>query len=62
MKIYKERRLYYFTCNTCGNQTRHTFKRSKAKSGICKKCRKQEVINKNQLTLFPEPNAKTKNT
>lgn len=53
MKIYKERRLYYFTCNVCGSKTRNTFKRSKAKKGICKKCRRHEEINKNQLTLFP---------
>lgn len=55
MKIYKERRLYYYTCEGCGKQNRHSFKKKKAKLKVCKKCRKLEV-NKNQLALFPKPN------
>ena len=52
MKIFKERRLYYFTCEQCGKVNRHSFKRKKAKLKVCKKCRRQEEVNKNQLTLF----------
>jgi NAD-dependent SIR2 family protein deacetylase len=54
MKTYKERRLYYFTCEQCGKVNRHSFKRKKAKGKICKKCRGQ-YINPNQQSLFGIP-------
>ncbi len=51
MRIFKERRLYYYTCEQCGKQNRHSFKRKKAKVRVCKKC-KGNVVDPNQLTLF----------
>lgn len=55
-RVYKERRLYFAeNCEKCGNQFQ-SFKRSKIKHGLCRKCRKNEV-NPNQVTLFGSPDA-----
>lgn len=35
---YKERRLYFFICEGCGAKNRQSFKRSKTKAGLCRKC------------------------
>lgn len=51
MKTYKERRLYYFTCEQCGKENRHSFKRKKAKMKVCKRCRKN-AVDPNQQSLF----------
>ena len=50
---YKERRLYFYTCEVCHTPNRCSFKRSRVKGGVCKKCRSIEV-NKDQGRLFPE--------
>lgn len=49
--IYKERRLYFYTCSKCGSENRCSFKRTKARKGICRKCRKN-AVNENQIPLF----------
>jgi uncharacterized OB-fold protein len=54
MRIFKERRLYFFTCEQCGKVNRHSFKRRKAQGGVCKKCKRQ-VVDPNQQALFPQP-------
>ena len=42
-KVYKERRLYYGdSCSQCGHKF-ISFKRSKIKKGLCRKCRKNPV-------------------
>ena len=50
MREYKERHIYYFTCSKCGNK-RQSFKRSRARKEICKKCRGQQVP-ENQSSIF----------
>lgn len=54
IKKYKERRLYFYTCSKCGKENRCSFKRSKAKHAICRKCKKVE-LNKDQMPLFVQP-------
>lgn len=51
--VYKERRLYFYTCSKCGGTNRCSFKRAKAKKAVCRKC-KRLAINKNQIPLFPD--------
>lgn len=50
MKNWKERHVYYFHCTECLKR-RQTLKRSRAKKGICRACRKGKVPD-NQLGLF----------
>lgn len=54
MRIYKERRVYYFACSKCGSSNRQSLKRAKARAGVCRKCRKV-TINKDQIPLFDIP-------
>ena len=55
IKIYKERRLYYFECRQCGRKKSASFKRKRAREKVCKKCRnKNAKINPNQQVLFGE--------
>lgn len=54
--IHKERHIYYFACVGCGRPKAWSFKRSKAKKGICRKCHAQQ-INPDQIALFPVGNS-----
>lgn len=54
MRIYKERRLYFFNCDSCGNKNRQSFHRKKVVAKVCRKCRRHQV-DPNQPALFPEP-------
>ena len=51
MRQYIERRIYYFTCSSCGHENRQTLKRRKAKQAICRKC-KRNYVDPNQQSLF----------
>lgn len=51
MKIYRERHVYFFTCEGCGVENRQSFKRKKARDGKCRNCRRNHV-NKDQLPIF----------
>lgn len=49
---YKERRLYFSEeCEKCGKPYQ-SFKRSRVKHGLCRKCRRNQP-DPNQQTLFP---------
>ena len=51
MRVYKERRLYFSEkCENCGKGFQ-SFKRSKVKGGLCRKCRKNQP-DPNQQPLF----------
>lgn len=50
-RVYKERRLYFSeNCGNCGKPYQ-SFKRSKIKHGLCRKCRKS-AVDPNQAPLF----------
>jgi hypothetical protein len=49
-KDYKERHLYYFVCGNCGHKA-VSFKRTRARKGFCRNCRRFEV-DKNQTAMF----------
>jgi hypothetical protein len=49
-KIKKERRVYFFRCDKC-DKDRQTYRRRKARAGICRGCRKIQ-ISENQMSLF----------
>ena len=51
IRKYKERRLYFYVCSVCGHSNRCSFKRSKAKKAVCRKC-KSDSLNKDQFKLF----------
>lgn len=52
-KRFKERRIYFFTCaGRCGKKRRQSLRRSVARAAKCKKCRRQEHIEKHQHSLF----------
>lgn len=53
LKTWKERRLYYFTCQGCAKR-RSSLKRSIARAGKCRKCRRNKVPD-NQPSLFSTP-------
>lgn len=47
------RKIYFFTCEKCGNNRRQSFRRSKAEVGLCRKCRQAALlVHKNQGSLF----------
>lgn len=47
-KNYKERRTYFYACKGgCGRAAR-SFKRRRARKGLCKYCR---AVNPNQMTI-----------
>lgn len=50
-KAYRERHIYQFTCSGCSKQRRTSFKRSRAKRKLCRKCRLGHYVNPNQLAL-----------
>lgn len=52
LKTWKERRLYYFTCQGCAKR-RSSLKRSIARAGKCRKCRRNKVPD-NQPSLFSQ--------
>jgi transcriptional regulator NrdR family protein len=51
MKQYKERHVYFGVCDNCTHKY-CSFKRTRIKNGLCRKCRKTKV-NKDQIGLFP---------
>lgn len=50
-RIYKERRIYFFTCSNCGF-TRQSYKRAKANKAICRNCKFGKTVNKDQVPMF----------
>jgi len=48
---FKERRIWYFTCERCGKSHRQSHKKKNAQSYICRNCRKN-VVPENQQSLF----------
>lgn len=52
-KVYKERRLYFFTFDSCGNKNRQSFHRRKIRAGVCRSCKRGQMIDPNQGILFP---------
>lgn len=50
-KTYKERHIYFGSkCSGCGGKFQ-SFKRSRIKTGLCKKCRRNKPV-KGQTNLF----------
>lgn len=54
IKIYKERHIYFFICNSCKHQ-RQSYKRAKARRGYCRNCRNVNILD-NQPSLFQDFN------
>ena len=52
---FKERRIWYFTCEKCGKAHRQSHRKKNAQVHICRKCRGVEVA-ENQLKIFEEQN------
>jgi transcription initiation factor IIE alpha subunit len=50
-KVYRERHIYFFVCSNC-DILRQSFKRAKARRGICRKCRSKNAVHKDQLSLI----------
>jgi len=50
MKVYRERRVDFFTCDGCGKRAQ-SYKRSRAKREKCKPCRLYKVDDR-QLSLL----------
>ena len=56
MRQFKERHVYFFRCGKC-DRRRQSLKRSRARKGICRRCRGRQAgeVSENQLGLFPVP-------
>lgn len=53
IRIYKERRVYFFTCTECEMPNCQSYKRSRAKRELCRNCRRtEERVDENQLPLL----------
>lgn len=50
-KLYRERRLYFFICHSCGTENRQSFKRVRANRAQCRTCRRTK-ISESQLKLI----------
>lgn len=48
----RERRVYFFACQSCGKKRRQSFRRRKAREKLCRGCRRGAVP-ENQLALLP---------
>lgn len=57
-KIKKERRVYFFHCDKCG-KLRQSYRRRRARNGVCRPCRKA-YVDENQMTLFSSFETKEK--
>lgn len=60
-RIYKARLVYFFICEKCGTSNRQTYKRSRLKTKVCRKCARL-MPNPNQVALFPPENIDTTQT
>lgn len=53
VKIYKERRLYFFKCEKCGNPRAQSFHRRRVKGALCRNCRGgRNRIPENQMSFL----------
>lgn len=52
LKNYRERRQYTFPCVKCGRPRAKSYRRGRAKVGLCRPCRKGSV-DERQQTMFP---------
>lgn len=48
----RERRVYQFRCAGCGRPKALTHRRSKARAGLCRKCRAAAKVNPDQIPLL----------
>lgn len=48
---YRERRIWYYQCRTCGKKRRKTHTRSKAKAAVCTLCLRSRGVPE-QASLF----------
>lgn len=48
----QERHLYVFECSDCKKPRAQSFRRSVARLGLCRDCRKGKDLNPNQMTII----------